>query len=953
MSSISRSARTYNRRQSAKSASVSTSPSPDHSGTFVSSSRLADEEEPPRKRRTLFSRDADTSGPDGPDVLFHIPKASLSISKPNDRRSNRSPELRMAPSTPTRGSSPEASPTQSGKGKGKAANGSLLTTRQSPSFSATFRAPSPLNASANSNPTTPKKPKDLSRIFETASPHRPHSSEDHVQTTPGKSGITKKMLSRSKTESSIESSPPKVLFDLTPKAQSFVIPREPHISQSENASPSNSPKKQLSRNSSLNSISSGAQHSQREATTSTRTYAGRSRSFLVALPAASVLARKGESSVKQENQLDEDDENYLRDSYAELRKRYGVDNSEGLDADSADTGSFGEGLSLHNPLSSITDLRSKGESRRFRDEVGYLFEGLEPNGALSVRRSSALDIVSNLSDHEFWKKARAAGLIVDIWDRLREAGAGNGDKVLDPILCCFVALASDEPRDILLLANDEDFIETVIRLMIAHATNDPLGSNASNSNLKLTKPETLTLTRLRDIMSAKTSIVHGEYEPSARLLLSRSLSAVPSLAIPHLSVILESVIGDLTCLCNRLAAYRSGLALFNEASGSGSGHEKLCFGHIYNCLAILDFYLIKADSSEEAQNLSKEELRNRYRTMPSGLIALIVISDVLSRSKSTGALRTQATRCSELAFRILINLTNGDPIWTDAVVADPFTLPTIIRLITDAHRSLLVSSTKKRALDSATQDVATSAMDRLCLALALLTNLLQERDNLAYSLQNMMLDSLCEGRRTCLVGCRCANSISAVSGLVNIYISFLKDEDDDMVPDFHFLRGHLAVLIGLLLLQLHNPGVSSLLVPSGASTPSPTASAPHHPSRSSASPSERHTTHSTFHEILDSLPGPSGSSGLKEKLISLINNIDAFSQLYASLTSRISSNADTRNGADSGDCREETGGNRNRDSVIDSQRQAERNDSSKSATAGSDVVAGVAASLRALRDEFY
>jgi Wings apart-like protein regulation of heterochromatin len=37
---------------------------------------------------------------------------------------------------------------------------------------------------------------------------------------------------------------------------------------------------------------------------------------------------------------------------------------------------------------SITELRSKGESRRFLDEVGYLFEGLEvPGMAASVQRS--------------------------------------------------------------------------------------------------------------------------------------------------------------------------------------------------------------------------------------------------------------------------------------------------------------------------------------------------------------------------------------------------------------------------------------------------------------------------------------------------------------------------------------------------------------------------------------
>lgn len=284
------------------------------------------------------------------------------------------------------------------------------------------------NDATDSNPTTPKKPKDLSRIFESVSPQRAHSIGDSIQASPGKSGITKKMLSRSKTESSIESSSPKASLELPPKAQSFVIPRESHPSDSRNASPSNSPKKQLSRNTSLGAIPPSA-HAQKEGSTNTRTYAGKSRSFLVALPANTLLSRKGEPGVKQEDRLDEDDEDYLRDSYAELRKRYGVDNSEGLDAESGDTGSVGEGLALYNPLSSITDLRSKGESRRFRDEVGYLFEGLEPSGGLGVRRGSALDIISNLSDYEFWKKARAAGLITEIWDRLREAGAGNGDKV--------------------------------------------------------------------------------------------------------------------------------------------------------------------------------------------------------------------------------------------------------------------------------------------------------------------------------------------------------------------------------------------------------------------------------------------------------------------------------------------------------------------------------------------
>jgi hypothetical protein len=42
---------------------------------------------------------------------------------------------------------------------------------------------------------------------------------------------------------------------------------------------------------------------------------------------------------------------------------------------------------MMNDLKSITELRSKGESRRFLDEVGYLFEGIEGGCAIALRRA--------------------------------------------------------------------------------------------------------------------------------------------------------------------------------------------------------------------------------------------------------------------------------------------------------------------------------------------------------------------------------------------------------------------------------------------------------------------------------------------------------------------------------------------------------------------------------------
>ena len=49
---------------------------------------------------------------------------------------------------------------------------------------------------------------------------------------------------------------------------------------------------------------------------------------------------------------------------------------------------------MTNDLNSITELRSKRDSGRFLHEGGYLFEGLEAQGALGVRKASCVPSMS-------------------------------------------------------------------------------------------------------------------------------------------------------------------------------------------------------------------------------------------------------------------------------------------------------------------------------------------------------------------------------------------------------------------------------------------------------------------------------------------------------------------------------------------------------------------------------
>ena len=147
--------------------------------------------------------------------------------------------------------------------------------------------------------------------------------------------------------------------------------------------------------------------------TTMRTYAGKSRSFLVALPAAQLGVGGRSPSASNGTGLDEsgayigsqEDDFEIEESYTDRRIRLGIDNSEDdprpwspPPESTSPSKRKGKGKQaeppllplpngMMNDLKSITELRSKGENRRFLDEVGYLFEGLEAGAPLNIRRA--------------------------------------------------------------------------------------------------------------------------------------------------------------------------------------------------------------------------------------------------------------------------------------------------------------------------------------------------------------------------------------------------------------------------------------------------------------------------------------------------------------------------------------------------------------------------------------
>ncbi|KAI0372028.1 hypothetical protein BV20DRAFT_1034890 [Pilatotrama ljubarskyi] len=608
-----------------------------------------------------------------------------------------------------------------------------------------------------------------------------------------------------------------------------------------------------------------------------RTYAGKSRSFLVALPQSQAgtlgLESHSQGLIDDMGAMygeSQEDDFEMRESYTELRERWGVDASEDdprpltpvASPSPKGKGKKRKGLKeeppvkvlpygMMNDLKSITELRSKGESRRFLDEVGYLFEGLDAKGALGVRRGSALEIVTKLCDVDFARRAKAADFLGRAWEVLRDAGAGEGDKILDSILVFYAALVARDPTDLLDLASKSDFASTLHRILTSlERSNDPLwliSSNAGSAELKaagISKAEVTLLGNLHRLIRKKSGLFEDVDLVSNRLLISQALAIVSPSAhtLSHLPALLHSLTAELNPIPLRVDAYISGLSLI-PSEGPSSYMYTPSLLHLDNCLRLLDSCLLGSwsISGEEmaAQAARLEELRGR--DFAKGLIALCACCGIILMDSDLQDRREVASKCMESALRVLINLTHDDRSWCEAVLDDPLSMPAIMHLIVLAQRQrrLLEKQLEAEEAKDEDNDDAARCLDRMCLALGLLTNLVQATPDAKASMNDTLLDFDCPYKRACIRGCRCPGRTSALACLAQVYAQHLSSSNElDVV-----VRGHMAVLFGLLM---------------------------------DRSPSNQST-------LLDALPGASD----REKLGALLQHAQDFTLFYVALSRKM------------------------------------------------------------------
>lgn len=102
-------------------------------------------------------------------------------------------------------------------------------------------------------------------------------------------------------------------------------------------------------------------------------------------------------------------------------------------------------------------------------------------------KCSALELVTKLSDADFARRAKATDFHSRAWDALREAGAGDGDKVLDAVLVLFAALVTQSSHGVTELTQKADFVPVLWDILTTLSGTDSLeliGSGVNEGEMK-------------------------------------------------------------------------------------------------------------------------------------------------------------------------------------------------------------------------------------------------------------------------------------------------------------------------------------------------------------------------------------------------------------------------------------------------------------------------------------
>ncbi|KAL7408843.1 hypothetical protein BDY24DRAFT_261653 [Mrakia frigida] len=342
---------------------------------------------------------------------------------------------------------------------------------------------------------------------------------------------------------------------------------------------------------------------------------------------------------------------------------------------------------------------------------------------------------------------------------MREAGAGDGDMVLDAALAIFLAILAKDARSIeqILRRKGEDCFVVVGKMLRSREdgfslarsveggrpmkSKDRLAVNLMNELVRIHGLSGIGLEGSQISLRAVASSIFASIVTASGSRVDRFAVLEGAGVSKRIAASLEA---EIETLPSRIKGHEKGLPLLPK-------EDPPDFEHVEHCLTILENLVVRFPEAQKMVESTRPDLPSLLGTL---LVAChCLVGDEEEDEESSLALI--GMNCLVTALRVLVNVTNTSPFWCEGVLQSQPVITTILRLIhtsnlptPDSPRLLapLLSSPSKvfpsssplppipgvsdlsgEVDESAALTAATEALkvDVLCLSLGLLNNLVE------------------------------------------------------------------------------------------------------------------------------------------------------------------------------------------------------------------------------------
>ncbi|OCF33011.1 hypothetical protein I316_05349 [Kwoniella heveanensis BCC8398] len=671
-----------------------------------------------------------------------------------------------------------------------------------------------------SRPTTPlASPSGYDELFEAVSPRKDYFGSPNSTLSPGTGGAKsalgrtgsgrpgglRRMLTKTQSLGAVPVSPAKEEKPVdTPPKEGNESPYGAALSPSGPQTPSRgllrtrsmpeSPSKSIAKTADIETGASEPQNQgQGSGGRAKRTY-GKTRTMLSEVSNVDLELSKLNGGGEAEEAV------VLEESYAELRDRFEIDNAT-IERPGSGSGSLMPELLSARAPQTVSDMRSKGENRRFMDELSYLIDGIsDPTSGAALKRANAIDILRNMLDEAWLAKMMICGQVEKVWESFSGARGEEGAESMDAICLLFLGVLqrdrssfedlfiSDPPQVVQFLLHFLKIRDGPLDSVAKWRTNKPaqkLRNIYNQLNLDWTSTEACTRRLASSLMFA---LCHENTWADLEAYLKGE---------GILAKLMNSLHADVNLFADRFDLYEKGLDMLPSDNYPD-------FDHLYFLGQIL------FQVCERSPELNAVVI-DGHSELSGTLVRLVIGTSALVMNREDDVPR-KTSRCTVRAVELLTSLVHGTSRNSEVVVSIWGGTTALLRLIIH-YRHLLAPSDNKKQEEEIEESGQTEVGEEpvsendmrqddvksqtfFWAILALITYVALSGPKSVQAIVNTKTASNCLGRHGCLRHCHCVSAQPIIHHLSVLYAQYLERSEE---ANARVTSGHLALLISLLL----------------------------------------------------------------------------------------------------------------------------------------------------------